>query len=307
MEALAPSPSTCHLPERQELNPRSTGGAHQIVFTFSAPVTVASATVTSGIGAVGLLSGNGTNTITVDLTGVANAQYITVRLNCVTDGLNVGNVSVTMGVLAGDANAGGSVTGTDVSIVKSQPSAWSRSTLRSCVSTVAAVTGSFAGQHGSRRDHHRGRADLPVDKTGERSYVVTLPGSHKLKTLVNLIVGEHALRAEALAIRQPDENREKVGAVAAPQLPAARGRLHHRRRGRRLPDWPPSTARSQCVHFGQPRRDAGGGRRVLRRVAGIGFQQRHPARVGVAAQPRRVHRKPEGLPPPSGVGPNAFT
>ena len=53
-------------------------------------------------------------------------------------------------------------------------------------------------------------ADLPLDRTGERSYVVTLPGSHKLKTLVNLIVGEHALRAEAFVIRQPDENREKV-------------------------------------------------------------------------------------------------
>ena len=53
-------------------------------------------------------------------------------------------------------------------------------------------------------------ADLPLEKTGERSYVVTLPGSHKLKTLVNLIVGEHALRAEAFVIRQPDEEREKV-------------------------------------------------------------------------------------------------
>jgi len=53
-------------------------------------------------------------------------------------------------------------------------------------------------------------ADLPLEKTGERSYVVTLPGSHKLKTMVNLIVGEHALRAEAFVIRQPDENREKV-------------------------------------------------------------------------------------------------
>src|SRR5690348_6572568 len=52
-------------------------------------------------------------------------------------------------------------------------------------------------------------ADLPLEKTGERSFVVTLPGSHKLKTLVSLIVGEHALRAEAFVIRQPDENREK--------------------------------------------------------------------------------------------------
>lgn len=55
-------------------------------------------------------------------------------------------------------------------------------------------------------------ADLPWEKTGERSYVVTLPGTHKLKTNVNLIVGEHALRVEAFVIRQPDENREAVWA-----------------------------------------------------------------------------------------------
>lgn len=55
-------------------------------------------------------------------------------------------------------------------------------------------------------------ADLPLDKTGERSWVVTLPGSHKLKTNVNLIAGEHSLRAEAFVIRQPDENREAVWA-----------------------------------------------------------------------------------------------
>src|SRR5215470_11553456 len=53
-------------------------------------------------------------------------------------------------------------------------------------------------------------ADLSLEKTGERAYVVTLPGSNKLKTLVKLIVGEHALRAEAFVVRQPDENREKV-------------------------------------------------------------------------------------------------
>lgn len=55
-------------------------------------------------------------------------------------------------------------------------------------------------------------AELSLAKTGDRSYVVTLPGTHKLKTNVNLIVGEHALRAEAFVIRQPDENREEVWA-----------------------------------------------------------------------------------------------
>lgn len=44
------------------------------------------------------------------------------------------------------------------------------------------------------------------------SYVVTLPGTHKLKTLCNLIVGDHALRVEAFVMRQPDENREQLWA-----------------------------------------------------------------------------------------------
>jgi hypothetical protein len=42
------------------------------------------------------------------------------------------------------------------------------------------------------------------------SYVVTLPGTHKLKTLCNLVVGDHSLRVEAFVMRQPDENREQL-------------------------------------------------------------------------------------------------
>lgn len=48
------------------------------------------------------------------------------------------------------------------------------------------------------------------ERTGESSFVVTLPGTHKLKTLCNLIVGDHALRVEAFVMRQPDENREQL-------------------------------------------------------------------------------------------------
>jgi len=54
--------------------------------------------------------------------------------------------------------------------------------------------------------------ELEWDKTGDSSYLVTLPGTHKLKTACNLIVGEHALRVEAFVMRQPDENREELWA-----------------------------------------------------------------------------------------------
>ena len=52
--------------------------------------------------------------------------------------------------------------------------------------------------------------ELPCERTGEYAYAVTLPGTHKLKTVCNLIVGEHALRVEAFVMRQPDEHREAL-------------------------------------------------------------------------------------------------
>jgi hypothetical protein len=95
-------------------------GNYQIVVTFASPVTVGSASVTSGTGSVATASGNGTNTITVDLTGVTTAQYVTVKLGCTDNGTNLGDVFVTFGVLVGDVNANGSVTGTDIGLVKSE-------------------------------------------------------------------------------------------------------------------------------------------------------------------------------------------
>jgi hypothetical protein len=53
---------------------------------------------------------------------------------------------------------------------------------------------------------------LPCEATGELSYVVTMPGTHKLKTACNLIVGTHALRIEAFVMRHPDERREELWA-----------------------------------------------------------------------------------------------
>ena len=54
--------------------------------------------------------------------------------------------------------------------------------------------------------------ELEWEATGDSAYVVTLPGTHKLKTMCNLVVGQHALRIEAFVMRQPDENREELWA-----------------------------------------------------------------------------------------------
>jgi hypothetical protein len=54
--------------------------------------------------------------------------------------------------------------------------------------------------------------ELDWEPTGDGSYVVSLPGTHKLKTACNLIVGEHSLRIEAFVMRRPDERHEDLWA-----------------------------------------------------------------------------------------------
>ncbi len=104
------------------IEPRSGDGlgSYQVVFTFPSPVTVSSAAVTSGTGTVSMPSGGGTNTITVDLTGVTDAQCINVTLICVSDGIISGDISVQMCVLLGDVTGNGSVNASDTGSTKSQ-------------------------------------------------------------------------------------------------------------------------------------------------------------------------------------------
>ncbi len=97
-----------------------TGGAtddHQVIMTFPSAVSLTSASVTAGTGSVSNFSVTGAQ-VTVNLTGVANAQTITITLNNVSDGTNTGNVSVPMGVLLGDTTGNGTVNASDVSLTK---------------------------------------------------------------------------------------------------------------------------------------------------------------------------------------------
>jgi Putative bacterial sensory transduction regulator len=48
--------------------------------------------------------------------------------------------------------------------------------------------------------------ELEFDRAAEGSYLVALPGEHKLSTAAWFVVGDHSLRIEAFVIRQPDEN-----------------------------------------------------------------------------------------------------
>ena len=93
------------------------GGAddvYQIVATFGFPVTFNSASVASGTANIASVTGNGTATVTISLTGVSNAQMITVTLSGVNYGVAMGDLPIRMSVLIGDTNGNGSVNASDV-------------------------------------------------------------------------------------------------------------------------------------------------------------------------------------------------
>ena len=97
---------------------RAGSGAHQVVFNFNSPVTVGEATI-EGAGKVDRVATSGSQVL-VDVAGLANGRTVTVKLNSVSNGSSSTNVSVRMGVLAGDTNGNGQVNASDVSQGKSQ-------------------------------------------------------------------------------------------------------------------------------------------------------------------------------------------
>jgi hypothetical protein len=85
------------------------------VFTFNNPIATSTATVTAGTATIAgspIIAGN---TVTVNLTGVANAQTVTITLSEITDsfGQSLAPISVSVGFLLGDTNGDGVVNGGD--------------------------------------------------------------------------------------------------------------------------------------------------------------------------------------------------
>jgi len=100
-------------------------GDYTLVFNFANTVTsIGCVTVTSGTGSVSSsnIDSSDAHSYIVNLTGVSNAQVITVSIDNVTD--SAGNfspaVAGSMGVLLGDVNASGRVDAADVSLVRQQ-------------------------------------------------------------------------------------------------------------------------------------------------------------------------------------------
>jgi CSLREA domain-containing protein len=106
---------------------RKGGSSHvfTVILTFPTAVTVGSVSVTPDPKAPGATasvssSGVGGHLVTVNLTGVSNAQRIAITLSAVSDGTNTNDVIVPMGVLLGDTDNNGSVTSNDVTLTESK-------------------------------------------------------------------------------------------------------------------------------------------------------------------------------------------
>jgi hypothetical protein len=97
-------------------------GDHTLVITFTNNVVSGDAMVSSGIGNVAGPPTFSGNTMTINLTGVANAQFVTVTLSNVMDQFSqtLPNTNISAGFLVGDTNANGVVNAADVSQTKSQ-------------------------------------------------------------------------------------------------------------------------------------------------------------------------------------------
>jgi hypothetical protein len=97
------------------VEPRESGGNHTIAVTFSNAIASGSATVSSGAGTVAGAPSFSGNTMTVQLSGVANAQTLTLVLSNVTDsfGQTMPNTPVSIRFLVADTNGDGSVNAGD--------------------------------------------------------------------------------------------------------------------------------------------------------------------------------------------------
>ena len=91
------------------------GGNRTLVFSFNNNVASGSASVTSGIASIAGNSSFAGNTMTVNLTGVADVQRITVTLSNVTDSFSqvLPDTAVTARFLLGDTNGDGFVNAAD--------------------------------------------------------------------------------------------------------------------------------------------------------------------------------------------------
>jgi Dockerin type I domain len=102
-------------------------GDFQIVVTFAAAVVGFNSAVMYGTGSVSTALASG-NQVFINLTGVTNAQRISLTLFGVNEGTKTADYSVQMGVLLGDVNASGHVDAGDIGAIQQVNSQTANST-----------------------------------------------------------------------------------------------------------------------------------------------------------------------------------
>ena len=95
-------------------------GDYQVVATFSTAVTFVSADVAAGTATVASADGGGTPVVTINLTGVTNAQTLTLTLFNLSDGTSTTNIAISMSILTGDTTADTFVNSGDIAQTKSR-------------------------------------------------------------------------------------------------------------------------------------------------------------------------------------------
>ncbi len=132
-------------------------GIYTLVFTFPTPLaSVSGAGVTSGNGSVSSGAvGPNPNQYTINLTGVTDAQYVTVTLTNVQDtASHVGDFSATMGVLAGDVTFDRVVNSKDQNFINSKSGQRATSAnFRADVTVDGVIDGKDASFVGNRSGH----------------------------------------------------------------------------------------------------------------------------------------------------------
>jgi hypothetical protein len=154
---------------------RGTTGNHTIVVTFSNALASGNAAVADGAGAVVATAVSG-NTLTINLTGVAHAQVLTLSLTDVTDNFaqSLPNITITMQTLLGDANTDGAVNASDISLAKSQiGQSVTHSNFRSDVNADGEVNASDIAIIKARSG-----ASLPSSEARGRMATSTVLGQH---------------------------------------------------------------------------------------------------------------------------------
>ena len=119
----AGNPSTTSALHRADQGIAPSSNTHTLIFTFNNNISSGNAEMITGIGNISSVSTSGDKTMTVELSGVVDAQQITVVLKNVTDSVNnqvLADTPVSMIVLLGDTTGNKVVNGTDVSQTKLQ-------------------------------------------------------------------------------------------------------------------------------------------------------------------------------------------